>query len=85
MPCELHDHRVVNPRLPYIGVEGMAQIMKPEVDDSCFTAGIGKSLFALLEGFSPIREDLVVLQRSDPPNDFQYTISLIAKEDNSWL
>jgi hypothetical protein len=85
VPRKLHDHRVVNPRLPHVGVEGMAQIMKPEVDYSCLTTGIGKSLLDLLEGFSPVREDSIVIQGSYPPGNSQYIISPTAKEDNPWL
>ena len=85
MPRELHDHRLVNPRLPHVGVKGMAQIMKPEVDYSRLPAGISKSLLDLLEKFSPIREASLVIQGSDPPSNFQYIISLTAKEDNPWL
>ena|SRR5665647_1740866 len=85
VPRELHDHRVVNPRLPHVSVNGIAQIMKTEVYYACLQAGINKSLLNLLEGFPPIREDSVVIQGSDPPSNFQYIISPPAKEDNPWL
>ena len=82
---ELHNHRVVNSLLPQVGDEGMAPNMTPEVDYSCFTAGIAQSLLDLLEGFSLIGEDSVMIQGPDPPRDFQYIISPIAKEDHPGL
>lgn len=33
VPRELHDHRLVHPRFAHIGVKGVAQIVKPEIDD----------------------------------------------------
>ena len=57
-PRKLHDHWVVNLRLPHVDVAGTAQIMKPEVDDSCLPAGIDNSLLDLLEGFSLISQDV---------------------------
>jgi hypothetical protein len=61
VPRELHDHRVVNPPLPHVSDEGRAQIMKPEVGYSGLSAGIVKSLLDLLERFSPVRKDSVVI------------------------
>jgi hypothetical protein len=69
--------------LPHVGVEGMAQIMKPEVNYSCLPASTCKGLLDLLEGASPLRENPVMIQRSDLANCFHYIIRLIAKEDKA--
>jgi hypothetical protein len=63
----------------------LAQILQPEVDYFCLTAGIAKSLLDLPERFSPIREDSVVIQEADPPGILKYIISSTAKEGNPWL
>jgi hypothetical protein len=85
MPRELHDYRVVNPRLPHVCSAGVAQIMKAEVGYARLPAGIGKGLLNFLEGFSPLGEDPIMLQGSNPAGQRQYIISPIAKEDNPWL
>jgi hypothetical protein len=47
MPRELHNYRMIDSRLPHVGVEDMVQIVKPEADHSYLTTGIAKSLLDL--------------------------------------
>ncbi len=51
---------VVNPGFAHIGVESMAQIMKPEVGDPGLSTGIRQGLLDFPEGPPPIGEDPLV-------------------------
>jgi hypothetical protein len=85
VPREFHDDRVVNSRLPGVGIEGVAEIMKLEFDYSRLPAGIDYSLLVFLKAFLPIREWKVMIKESDLPGNNLFIISLIAKEDNPRL
>jgi hypothetical protein len=84
-PYELYDYRVVTPRpSARWGCRG-AQLTKPTIPYSRLLAGVGKRLFDLLEGFSPIREDPRMVQKPAPAGNYVYIISLIAKKNNPGL
>ena len=64
MSGQLHNYRLAHTGFAHICVEGVAQVVKPEIGNPCFPAGICKGLLDLLKELSPIRENSVMLQRS---------------------
>ena len=57
---ELHDDRGVGPCPPHVGIEGVAEIMEPEVSNACFLACIAKSSPNPLQWLTFISEDTVM-------------------------